>query len=377
MAKPPPKSRSKDDDEKPSKKPATSRAIMAKDDRLQRMVQKAPVAAAITHAQVPLPKVDAPALEGIAVTVPAVAPVTTEDVTARFLELCRAAAPRRARAEGEKVGAGDEVVLDTVGYVGTRLIPFSIREGAHLDAAPLPMLPALGEALVGLEVGKSAVVEITLPGNYPVESLRGQKARFLVDVLEAFEVTPPQPSDPAFLRKLARGDTLDEVMASVAAELRGEREELQILEAQDRVLDALAARVKVDLPDGLIDEEIKRRWGEQEGKVTARKNFTPEEQQDAQRGWLQDPATRFDVARRLKIGLGLKAIVEKEKLQITAQNIGPLLEPVAARVGVSVDEVKGALRKQQGPAAQQVVDAALYMLAVGHVLGKAQITFED
>lgn len=142
----------------------------------------------------------APSLEGIEVTLPTPARVSEGDIVERFDELCRTVAPRRDREAGEAVAAGDEVLLDVIGYSSGKLIPFSIRLDWWTQAAPNPMLPGFFEALVGARVGEALSVELTLPSDYPVERLRGARARFGVELQAA-----RRGDSPAVVRGRASG----------------------------------------------------------------------------------------------------------------------------------------------------------------------------
>ncbi|HLL53835.1 MAG TPA: peptidylprolyl isomerase [Myxococcaceae bacterium] len=328
-----------------------------------------------TDRPVELPRVAAPSLEKLSVTVPAPEGVTAEDVLARFAELAREHAERRDRQPGEAVALGDEVKVDTLGYSGGRLIPFSARAGAWLRVLPDPSLPTFYEALVGQPVGTSTVIHLRLPDDYPVEALRGQPARFIVDVVAAREVRLPELDGPGLLAALGRGTTVEETLRVLTAELLTERTEALTSRAEDLVLDALVARTAVQLPESLVDEELRRQWEAHEGALLRRKNFSDEELEESLNGWREDAKTRADVVRRLTVSLALRAIVERDGLKLTQDWVLALLQQTAEFGGVPLEEVADALRKDPR-AALEVERQAWHLLAVQHVLDKAELRFE-
>ncbi len=321
-----------------------------------------------------LPTAKAPSIEGIQVTVPQDAEISQEELLMRFHEIVRSRASTRDRAPGEPVQMGDTVIIDTLGYAAGQLIPFSARGGLELEMAPSDVLPGLCEGLVGTAVGSGQEVEVTLPDTYPVEELRGLRATFLVDVVAAKEVKMPDAESDAFLRTLGRGNTLEAVMESIADEIADERADELWLEAQERVLDEIVRRTEVDLTVELVDEEIRQAWSATEAKLLAAKDFAPDEMQESLEGWLGDENTRLEAERRLRIAFGLRAIIERDKLQLTPEKLNEVLEEAVAPAGLSLEEARRALAN---PAtAEGIRNAATQVMAVRYVMGKAQVQFE-
>lgn len=322
-----------------------------------------------------LPEVkQAPSTEGLEVTVPEPPPVSEDDLLRHFHERARALAQSRERAVGETVLLGDDVCLDSLAYVQGQLMPFSIRAGFWMELAPQEMLPGFAEAVADVGVGDSVRFDLRLPEDYPVEALRGQTASFLVDVRAAREVKMPDTDSAGFLARLGLGATLEEVMDALREELLEEQAGLMWLEAQNRVLDQLAARTEVTIPPELVDEEIRRRWEVAEGPVLTQKNFTPPERQEALALWTKDAATRAEVERRLHISLALKAMAEHEGLTMRPEQAFAELEDAASLFGLTTQQLREAMVEPQ--TAGLIQNVAWHLKAVEHVMGKAKVNFE-
>lgn len=339
------------------------------------LVDAFPLLKAREGGAVELPEVKAPSLEKLEVRVPKPAPVTEDDLAERFHELMRAHAPKRDRAPGEPVAMGDDVLIDVVGYAEGKLIPFSARTGVWMEVGPIPALPGFAEAIEGAAVESFVEVRLELPEDYPIAAYRGVPATFLITVQGAREVKMPNPEDPAFLETLGRGGTLGEVMDSLIEEMEEELADQLWIQAQDMVLDEVARRADVVVPSSLVDEEIRRRWGQTEGRQLAEMDFDPNEQDEALQGWLRDPTTRADAERRLKVALALKAVAEKEKLELTAEKLKEILEEAGEAFGVPLEEARKALETDSITGAQ-VKNTAWHLMAVGYVMDKAKVHFE-
>ncbi|MFP2933978.1 peptidylprolyl isomerase [Pyxidicoccus sp. 3LG] len=320
---------------------------------------------------VELPAVQAPSLEGLTVALEAPAPLTEQDLVDRFDSLRRQHANRRERSPGEDVGPEDEVLLDVLGFANGRLMPFSTRENWWVSTAPDPMLPGFFEALVGAKVGQSFGIELTLPDTYVVESLRGQKARFLLDVKAARELKLLEDDSPELLKRLGMG-TLTDVMRHLADDLAREHTEEMERLTQERVMDVLVERAQVGLSKALVDEEIRRRWAETERPVLARKSLQPDELQEALEGWLSDPLTRADAARRLTLALVLRAIATRDGVQPDRAATDALIDDLARLSGVSRQEL-GKTVKEDPALARRLYDLALHLATIDHVMKKVKL----
>ena len=356
-----------------SSKPPEAPAAPAPAAPVQQLVQRLPVAPGLGH-QADLPDVKAPSLENLNIRVPQGEDLTEEDLLERFHELARAKAEVRQRAEGEALAMGDDVQLDILGYANGRLIPLSTRMGFWMELAPQLMLPGFAEVIAEASVGDSVEVGLVLPENYPAEQLRGMPARFLVDVKGAREVRMPDTESDAFLKVLGRGSTHEEVMSSIVEEMEGEMADMLWVDARNRVLDEIVARSDVSVPKALVDEEIRRRWQQAEGEVLAQKFFSLEEQQEALDGWLHHPGIRDDVERRLKIALVLRAIAQRDKLQLTPQYALELLKESSEPFGITEAQLRESMLDPTASA--QMMDVAWHLLAVEHVMTQAKVTFE-
>ncbi|WP_163996353.1 peptidylprolyl isomerase [Pyxidicoccus caerfyrddinensis] len=321
---------------------------------------------------VDIPTVTAPSLDGLTVALVPPAPLTEQDLVDRFDALRRQYADRRERKPGEDVGAGDEVLLDVLGFANGRLLPFSTREDWRTYVVADPVLPGFFEALPGAKVGQSFGIELKLPDTYAVESLRGQTARFLLDVKAAQELRLLADDSPELLKRLRMG-SLTDVMRHLGDELARERTEEMDRLTQERVMDVLVERTQVSLSTALVNEEIRRRWAETERPILARKAFQPDELQEALEGWQKDPLTRADAARRLTLALALRAIATRDGVQPEKKATDALIDDLAGLSGVARKDLGKAV-KEDAALARRLYDLALHLATVDHVMKKVKLT---
>ena len=188
-------------------------------------------------------------------------------------------------------------------------------------------------------------------------------------------MTPLDGEKPEELKKLGRGNTLEEVMASLQKELELERADELIVIGQDMVLDEIVARAKPEVPRALVDEEIRRTWARLEAKHLVEKHFDTAAQNEALAAWLADPATRAEATRRLAIALTLKAIGDRDNLKLTPQKLEELVALTVQPHGFTPAQIHEGLR-ESGEQTEAVERVAWHLLAVEHVMAKAKISFE-
>ncbi|WP_257450166.1 trigger factor [Archangium lipolyticum] len=319
-----------------------------------------------------LPQVEAPSLEGLSITLSPPAAFTPEQVQERFLELARPLATERYRYPSEKLAWGDEILFDIVGYSRGELIPFSLRTDVWMTLAPEPLLPGLYEALVGRSPRENLAVDITLPGDYPVESLRGAPARFSLQLKGAREVTYPELSSPAFLRAFGYGDTLAQATRAVLRQMEAEATQLLLCQVQRQVLATVAARTRVKVPAELIDEEIRRRWSTSEGRAMSRLGFDEALREASLRAWLRDESTRAEVELRLRIALALGAICKRDGVTPSREKVEKLIRDEANAAGLPVEQVVAALGAEPQNLAR-IDQVAWHLTAVEHVMSRASV----
>lgn len=319
-----------------------------------------------------LPVVVAPSLEQLTVPAPKLEPLTGEDLLARFGELRRETAQRRALAHDEAVQEGDEVLLDVIGFARGGVIPFSARSGWRAVVEHEPLLPGLFEALVGRPAGTVVEVPLTLPADYPVEALREVPARFLVEVKAAYELIAPDEDSPECLKLLGRGATLGETMQRIGEELLDAREDEALHALREHVLALLVERSEVTVPEPLVDAEIRSKWMEVEQPVLLRLKRSPRELQEALQGWLRDPFTRGTARHRLKVALVLGAVAVRDGVQPSPKDLEELRESLMGTTPMSRSDWKQMLSSERA-LAQRVHNLLLHQATVNHVLAHVTV----
>ena len=180
---------------------------------------------------------------------------TSDEEVEERVEEMRGQFATLAAVEGRPVEEGDFVILD---YKGEKLTGGPLEGGEAedqmIEVGGGEMLEEFESNLVGMNAGERKQFGVTFPMDYQEESLRGQSVLFRVHVKEIKERDLP-PLDDDFAKEASEFETLDELRAAVREELEEATSQRVEGEFRGRVLDAVAGKTEVEVPDVMAHEK--------------------------------------------------------------------------------------------------------------------------
>lgn len=218
---------------------------------------------------------------------------------------------------------GDEVTIDFKGVDAKTKQPI---EGADGKEYPLVLgsknfIPGFEEQLVGLKPGASKAFEIVFPKDYGAKELQNRKVSFDVTVLKVQELKPPK-LDEGFIKTLGSFKSVAELKADIKKQLQAEKETEARRAFENEVLEKIAAKTEVAIPNALIEEEIDRVEAEEKRNVAYR-GQTWQEHLDAEKVTAEEHRERQRAGSelRVKAGLVLGEIAQKEKVTVSPEDL--------------------------------------------------------
>lgn len=216
---------------------------------------------------------------------------------------------------------GDQTVIDFTGVDAKTKEPIG---GADGKSYPLVLgsnsfIPGFEPNLVGMKTGDEKTFDITFPADYGVTALQGREVSFTVVVQKVQEVVEPKLDD-TFASKIGPFKTLDELNADVKKQLVAEKQHQSDRAFEEQVLNAMADKSEVAIPDSLIDAEIDRMEADERQNLGYRGQTWQEHL--AEEGVTEEEhrsRNREQALRRVKAGLILAEIAEQEKIEVSAE----------------------------------------------------------
>jgi trigger factor len=263
------------------------------------------------------------------------------------LEQMRGQFATLAAVEGRPVQEGDFVIID---FRGERMTTGEPLEGGEaedymLEVGRGELLPDFEQNLIGMSAGERKQFGVTFPADYAEESLRGQAVLFHVHVKEIKTRDLP-PLDDEFAKEASEFETLDELRSAVREQLEEAAERRVDGEFRTRVLDAVAERAEVEVPDAMVEEKVDEMLGSFERSLTAQ-GMQPEQYYQLAGTSAEDIRERVrpDAADTVKKELALDAVVAAEGIEADEHEVMHQIEHLAEDSDRDPQEIAEAMRQ--------------------------------
>eukprot|EP00168_Porphyra_purpurea_P019480 TRINITY_DN7793_c0_g1_i1.p1 TRINITY_DN7793_c0_g1~~TRINITY_DN7793_c0_g1_i1.p1 ORF type:complete len:547 (-),score=180.21 TRINITY_DN7793_c0_g1_i1:282-1871(-) len=287
----------------------------------------APLAFSVTMDVWPVATLTGP-YRGLSVTVPrgsTSGDAASDAAVEQALAMLRAQEATYVPADGEVAIAGGGAVVELAGFVrapdGSRgpPLPNGIGDGEPMELVLTPGsgMAAFVDAVLGLRIGETGVAEVVFPPTAGRVELRGVAAVFDVKLLAVTEAVLP-PLDDTFAAAVAPpAKTLDELRASIRGSLAAEAAAAEAEAVASAVEDALVGVAAVDVPDTLVEEGVRRRFGRMLTALKEQGTVPPDEwaaMVTPERYELYKTGARAGVERGLALNFALAAVAAAEGL---------------------------------------------------------------
>jgi trigger factor len=225
--------------------------------------------------------------------------------------------PYAAKADGAKAETGDRVTINFKGSINGELFEGGTGEGIPVVIGTGQFIPGFEEQLIGMAVGETRTLKVSFPKNYASEKLAGQPAEFETTAT-LIEAPGETKIDDEFAKTLGL-ESLDKLKEAARERLVAEFAGATRQRVKRALLDRLDDSHKFEAPPSLIEEEFNLMWNsikaemESSGKTFADENTT----EDAAKEEYRKIADR-----RVRLGLVLSEIGEKNKITVTDDEVG-------------------------------------------------------
>ena len=238
------------------------------------------------------------------------------------------------------------------------------------------LIPGLADKLEGLKAGDKQDIDVEFPEDFSVETLRGIKATYAVEILEVRERQLPE-MDEAFFKAQQVKD-LDEFKERVKGMVQGRKSQERTADLRRQVAEKLSGSVEFGLPESLIEQETNNAM-RQVVTDNARRGVTQEEM-EANKDQIH-ASSRQTATDRVKLQLILQQIAEKENIEVSQDDLSRFVLTQAYQSGQKPEQLVKELRKNQDQlqAAQQSVlfDKTLEFLVTEAKVSEASEKISD
>lgn len=228
---------------------------------------------------------------------------------------------------------GDLVIIDFDGIdtkTKEQLPPASAKDYS-LVLGDNTLIPGFEENLVGLSKGKTKSFDLIFPKDYHDKSYANRKVTFKASIKDVKSLKLP-PLDDKFASQFGPFKNLDELKAELKKQIFAEADRQATIELENKILNSLAEKTKVDLSDDVINNEIELLLNEARQASVNRGQTWQEylasigKSEEEFREQLKDSANT-----RIRGGIAIGEIATKEKIEVTSEEIDQLIASEKAR----------------------------------------------
>ncbi|WP_417468021.1 trigger factor [Maricaulis sp.] len=289
-----------------------------------------------------------------------------DDALAKLADESREFAPKKGKAA--KAENGDVVVIDFVGKIDGVAFEGGAAEDSRVGLGDGAFIPGFEEQLVGAKAGEERTVTVTFPAEYQAKHLAGKEAVFDVTV-KAVEAPQDSKIDDELAKRLGLSD-LDALKDALKKRFAGEHAAQSRLKVKRAVLDQLDAAHDFDLPPKMLEAEFENIWREVAHAIEH--GHLEDEDKDKSEDELK-AEYRGIAERRVRLGLVLAEIGNRNKLDVTQEELSRAINQEAMRYPGQERQVVEFYQKNPGAVAQ--VRAPIYEeKVVDYILELADVT---
>ncbi|MCV6598978.1 MAG: trigger factor [Alphaproteobacteria bacterium] len=245
-----------------------------------------------------------------------VAKVEDKTIEETLTNIANAHKTSEALDEKRAVKKGDIVSIDFDGKVDGERKPGMKAEKYDLEIGSGMFIPGFEDQVIGLNIGDEKDIKVTFPADYAAKDLAGKDAVFAVKVHELKKKVVPAIDDE--LAKKMQCKDLEELKSKIKSSVELEYSELTDMAVKRTMLDTLDSKVKLELPESLLEGEFKEIWN----RVEEDKKQNPESSEYKGKSDKDLEKEYKGIAeRRVKLGLVLADIGNKNKITVSQKEI--------------------------------------------------------
>lgn len=246
-----------------------------------------------------------------------VADVTDADVDEAIKRIADSNRNYAAKGDAAKAESGDRVTVNFKGTIDGVAFEGGTGEGIQVVIGSNTFIPGFEDQLIGIGAGETRTVKANFPKNYASAQLAGKAAEF-----ETTATLVEAPQDVAIDDEFAKTlglESLDKLKQAARERLVAEFAGATRQRVKRALLDRLDEAHRFDAPQSLVDEEFNLMWNSVKAEMdSAGKTFADEDTTEEK----ASEEYRKIADRRVRLGLVLSEIGEKNKITVTDDEVG-------------------------------------------------------
>jgi len=278
------------------------------------------------------PNIELGMYDGIEVKDSAVS-VSDEEVS-QTIERLREMYAQLEVVEGRPLEKNDTAIIDFEGFREGKTIEGAKAADYMLSLGSNSLIPGFEDQLVGMNRGETREIKIMFPADYTNKDLAGKDALFTVMLKEIKKKVLPDLNDD-FAKDIGNNASVNELKEGIKKDIEYRKKNDQTSEQREELLSKVVEAHTFDIPPGMVDRELQSMARSQATRLARQgvdvKTFDFAKFSEENKSLAE---------KRVKGILLLDVIAEKEKLEVTDQEVTSAIAALARSSGQTVDAVK-------------------------------------
>ena len=230
-----------------------------------------------------------------------------------------------AEKQDEKYAAadGDVAVIDFKGFIGKTAFEGGEAKKHHLILGSGAFIPGFEDQIIGHKTGDEFDVNVTFPKEYHAENLAGKKARFEVKIHEIRKHILPELNDE--LAKAVGQESVEKLKEHIRKIINNQYADAAQREMRNELLEFLGDKVKMELPQTLVDQELNMAKQEHDAQ-----HAHCDDKNCKDHKW-DEKQEKKEAERRVKLGLVLAEWGTQHKVEVTYNDLQQAIWDEASR----------------------------------------------
>ena len=236
--------------------------------------------------------------------------------------------------EGRPIEKNDTAIIDFEGFRDGKTIEGAKASDYMLSLGSNSLIPGFEEQLVGMNRGETREIKVTFPTDYDNKDLAGKDAAFTVTLKEIKKKVLPELNDE-FAKDIGNNATVAELTEGIKKDIEYRKKNDQASAQREELLSKLVDAHTFDIPPGMVEREL---------QSMARSHATRMARQGVDVKSFDFPKFSTEnkqlAEKRVKGTLLLDVIAEKEKIDVTDQEVSSAIAVMAKSSGQTADAVR-------------------------------------
>jgi trigger factor len=278
------------------------------------------------------PNIELGVYDGIEVREESVA--VTDDEVNQTVDRLRDMYAQLEVVDGRPLEKNDTAIIDFEGSRDGRAIEGAKAADYMLSLGSNSLIPGFEEKLVGMSRGETRTVKVAFPADYSNKELAGADAQFTVTLKEIKKKVLPEVNDE-FAKDIGNNKSVAELKEGIKKDIEIRKKNELASSQREALLSKLVDAHTFDVPAGMVEHEMQSMARTHATRLASRGMDVKSLDYAKFREENKDLAEK-----RVKGILLLDVIGEKEKIEVSDEEVNSAVAVMARSAGKTVAEVK-------------------------------------